>query len=636
MKPYVDMHLFILLVAFIALGGCWPMFDPMLARDSQLVGSPTTNTSNSALTAQTLTLSKKINTCLAGFIFLLTAGTYWIIMTFTSPLSNEIFLPSKFVEENVAIILSLLWPKHQRSFPDSGDLQVYYTTEITKVETSRLSTDPNPKPFLQPLCQDDLPKAFAKSELGKSVIAVKAFSPVMKSLVQVAIWNFFSFWLILVMVVNTLLYNGFLSNNITNDSIIRLILISVYAAMNIGNHYRTTTLLYRNFTVMIFQTCWAIICKSFIIGRGPFFLSGEDKFDHSRIKWASFKVELLGITERLNTYASLPKELDQVGLGLLEEQDKTESKLNEFVKLLREAEIKAYEKSTDSALEKVLANIAILLGICLATALAPWTSVQKFDATSVQLGSYALLLSISTGLLALVSSIGHLTDATESGQTLLRLQEKMITATSGQHVDENVSKNFWVWDPPIFGFSKGIKRQSQLTQFDLWRWRGLSPLKRLLSVLLGPALFLIPAIHGYNRTINQGPWNNYLTLKVQDDTFLCGIGRGSWFGRLTRLVIYKSEQERENLQAEGEQDNSKVAGGQQESQGTNGNSDISDAHTPKTVFAFLKVLSTLTDLSVALIRTRLENWAKSIRRVKMSEEVLKKMRHVYGEDKPAQ
>lgn len=39
---------------------------------------------------------------------------------------------------------------------------------------------------------------------GRSIIALKSFSPIMKTLVQIAIWNSFSFWLVLVMIINML------------------------------------------------------------------------------------------------------------------------------------------------------------------------------------------------------------------------------------------------------------------------------------------------------------------------------------------------------------------------------------------------------------------------------------------------
>ena len=119
----------------------------------------------------------------------------------------------------------------------------------------------------------------------------------------------------------------------------------------------------------------------------------------SSIVWPTFSFELFGTTERSNPYRLSIKKSDQVGSygpdsvwsswphsdkrrdSLLQVLDKTENRLDTVVKLLREAEIKMYEKALDSTLEKVLANVVILLGICLATALALWTSFQTTNAT---------------------------------------------------------------------------------------------------------------------------------------------------------------------------------------------------------------------------------------------------------------
>ena len=74
----------------------------------------------------------------------------------------------------------------------------------------------------------------------------------------------------------------------------------------------------------------------------------------------------------------------------------------------------------------MLANPAVLVGIYLATALTPWISAQVSGARSALSGSDAPLLSVSTGLLALVTGITQLMNATGSARIILLLQEKMI------------------------------------------------------------------------------------------------------------------------------------------------------------------------------------------------------------------
>lgn len=349
------------------------------------------------------------------------------------------------------------------------------------------------------------------------MVTVKAFSPAMKSLVQIAIWNYVGLWVALVMIVITLVYNGFLSHGITNDGVIRLILVGVYAVPSIEHRYNTMTLLYRNFTSLLFQTCWTTICKEFVFGDymayksrmitgGPVNLTLFDFF------CTSFDFELFGTMEHADTNENIIDEDNEIGSydesnifstwsdndkrrrSRLKAWDKIESKFDKFVKPIREAEIKAYEKATESALEKVLANVAVLLAICLATALAPWNSTKTISATSVQLGSYALLLSLSAGFSALISSMTQLTNATDSARTLLLLQEKTIAAHRIYDETEDVSNKFWLRYEPKFSLSKDIKGKSQLTSSSLWH--SMSLLDKLLCLLLGPALMLIPSMHG--------------------------------------------------------------------------------------------------------------------------------------------
>ncbi|KAL9041345.1 MAG: hypothetical protein Q9214_004145 [Letrouitia sp. 1 TL-2023] len=401
------------------------------------------------------------------------------------------------------------------------------------------------------------------------MVTVTAFSPIMKNLVQIAIWNSFSFWLVLIMILNTLVYNGFLSNNITDDSIIRLVLVGVYALANIVHQYFTTTLLYRNFTLVLFQACWTILCRKFV------FLSHQDYFsqlgdqdssdigDHSMV-WRTFHFELFGTTECSDTYRALTEESDTIGSkgadGLfqlwsdddkrrktcLKAQDKTESEFDKFVKPPREAEIKVYEKATESTLEKALANVVILLGICLSTALAPWTSFQKITATAAQLGSYALLLSISTGLLALVSSITQLTNVTESAKTLLLLQEKTIAASNNTDELKFLSWRLSYLEKPNFSFSKGIKGESRITPFGLWR--SMSLLNKLFYLLLGPALIFIPRFHWDHQNFKIG--GQMLNFTVQDINFGCFDFANKWSDSIIRPVSYRPPSDEEKLQME--------------------------------------------------------------------------------------
>lgn len=439
LKFYIDMHYFLLLIAWIASGDCWPIFegehklDLRTTQNSQLMGRSATN--DSAITARTITLSKGINTFLAGVIFLLTVITYMVIMRYTTTLSNEIILPSRFLEKNIAAVLSTTWPEHiidspNETFPPESPWVLFLIGSFRwtskpiiealgfldiGLRSQPRNSDSQPKDSDSQSENSDSQSENSDSQSRNSFIVVKVFSPVMKNLVQIAIWNWFSLWLVLIMIVNTIIYNV-VSKSFTRESKIRLVLIGVYALANFGHQFYIAKLLYRNFNSVIFQTCWTLICQQFIFLTYDDFLTefhqmksrGDDRGNTT--VWNTFNLELLGRTEHSDTYQAQVDAFDHTAVNYvvlpddkrwtchLNVQDKTKSKFDKFTKPLREAEIKAYEKATESALEKALVNVAVLLGICLATALAPWTSLQTTNAIVAQLGLYALLLSISTGL----------------------------------------------------------------------------------------------------------------------------------------------------------------------------------------------------------------------------------------------
>jgi hypothetical protein len=442
----------------------------------ELVLATETSSNSSILTPQTKELSKRVNTSLSGAIFVLTAATYWILMRYTPDLSHEIGLPPRFLENNIAALLSKTWPEKYMGPSTEKMPQLVnglawvlfckaYSGVSTKEGSQRLPIVRGAEVYgIQGSSEvQELATSQPIQPSDKRAIKVRTFSPVMKSLVQVAVWNHVSFWMVLAMVVNTVIYNGFATNNITNDGKLRLILVGIFALANLLSQWHISVQLYRNFTYAVFQSCWTLICNDFIFLKGSDYrFHRKDTYfdlyldellqDSSREVWATLDLELFGKAERSYTHQLLFEGTDTVGSWSHEggadnkfdwqpwadndkrrqshlkarSADRAESDFDKFTKPVRDAELKAYEKSAETVLEKMLANIAALLAICLATLLAPWTSMDKNDATTSQLGSYALLLTISTGLLAITSIIGQLANATESARNLLKLQERAI------------------------------------------------------------------------------------------------------------------------------------------------------------------------------------------------------------------
>jgi hypothetical protein len=175
---------------------------------------------------------------------------------------------------------------------------------------------------------------------------------------------------------------------------------------------------------------------------------------------------------------------------------------------LYKSEIAVLERATESSLERVTANVVIVFGICLATGLSPWTSTLLNDATSTQLGSYAMLLSVSSGLAALLTSSSYLNNMLSAATKVVELTEAVL-----------------LW--PVDRFDEDLGRPSRDYSFRrhaitlLTLWRAMDLAQKLIALLFGPMLVLL-------RKSCEAP--NFLELKIK-------LGRKVlWF--TTRYGVY--------------------------------------------------------------------------------------------------
>lgn len=544
-------------MAWLAPGSCSPLTESQnnvnlnLARSSPSTGLSAA--SSDTTTFQAGARVRGINTGLAGLVVLLSMGTYWLLIIYATPLSDRIILPSRLLEDNIAALLSATWLRVQKYTSEQYEKDkeyglalfhkepihnIYDVDEEGKVITTKLSES-----YILGLGFEDVKKQADDQLTGTNFMAsVKVSSPVMKNLVQIAVWNSVSFWLVFVMVVNTVMLDGFISGNIVTESWLCLTLVTLYAAANFGHQYRTSILLYKNFTIVVFQACWRIVCKEFTMlsffdyhgwANGDADRKALVSREGSDVVWTSFDLDLFGAAQLSNTYRFVNPTSDRMasyeeGRGfqilpadfvrkrcILKKRDKAESNVEKVLKADWEAEIKSLEKATESGLDRVLFNVVVMLGICLATGLTPWTSYRSTDATSAQLGSYALLLSISTGIVALLGSITHLTNATQSAERLLLLQQATIRAEYRTHSSDEPR----VLGPgrPQLSFLHDIRGRSQVTQWGLWRLAALR--EKLLWILFGSALILVPRFFPDCRK------DDTLYFKLED--FLFGYSDGT-------------------------------------------------------------------------------------------------------------
>ena len=81
----------------------------------------------------------------------------------------------------------------------------------------------------------------------------------MRNVIQLVIWEWVSLWLVVIMIFNTLLYNGIIGGGSpTNDRYPRLALISIYLLLYIFHFVATWYVFLKVPTLITLQASWAV------------------------------------------------------------------------------------------------------------------------------------------------------------------------------------------------------------------------------------------------------------------------------------------------------------------------------------------------------------------------------------------
>lgn len=159
----------------------------------------------------------------------------------------------------------------------------------------------------------------------------------------------------------------------------------------------------------------------------------------------------------------------------------------EHLKTMIDSEVKTLEKAAESGLEKLLANVIVILGICLSTGLAPWTTVRSQESVATQIGSYAIILSVGTGVTSIIASLNSLSTAVDSATALRRFQNYIFS------IDNQLYGKTVVGRYARFGFPFTLDPNipDMITLSDLFS-STTSKRRWILWLVWGPAMGLIP------------------------------------------------------------------------------------------------------------------------------------------------
>lgn len=151
-------------------------------------------------------------------------------------------------------------------------------------------------------------------------------------------------------------------------------------------------------------------------------------------------------------------------------------------------DIKSCVDSGASALDNIIVNVMTVLGITITTGFSVWTMWSDSITESSQLGSLALLASLTLGTGAMFTSAIHLSIMESAFQNALFLKELIINGESSSHVSKRALKR------RILGFTHGSVGYRAVGMRDLIK------LSNIVTVyLFGPAYTLLPTAADHDR-----------------------------------------------------------------------------------------------------------------------------------------
>jgi hypothetical protein len=149
-------------------------------------------------------------------------------------------------------------------------------------------------------------------------------------------------------------------------------------------------------------------------------------------------------------------------------------------------EINSTVESGGLALDRIVTNVMTIVGITITTGFSVWTSSTSSETS--QLGSLALLASLTLGTGAMFSSAIELSVMDDSFRNVLFLKEVMINGQAASHVEKRALRK------TATGFTHNTVSTKPVRMRDLARHTGFWSL-----LLFGPGYGFLPSKEDYDR-----------------------------------------------------------------------------------------------------------------------------------------
>lgn len=483
--------------------------------------------------------------------------TYTILIQRGSLMATTSLYPRRPIEANIGTLLDAAWPasaldpaKAASASEGAGGyaIRLFYIGKMAKdggngrVAKGRMEASAAPE-----------------GEEQRRALWLTSGSALTKNVAQLLVWEWMSLWLVVLMLLATLLFNGFLTGNLNPDSFPRLTIIGLFVAAYAVHFCYVWMVCLRFFRNVFGGAAWSLLERAnFVVAEtdklqrhtpgSSFSFRSIDKASDSYVP--TVFTATFGSPDAVDPTPSPPAPLDEkltqvsssttllgshgpLSPGALEEA----SDLTELRAALGTiAETQKAERATATAastlaLDRVIANTMLVMGVTLSSGFAAWTSAQMTEnspnnTTTTQIGSLALLASLALGAAAMFTSAMHLEIMGTAFRNILSLKEVKINGMALDHyrkrrsgvVDVPGGRRGDAGQKPSLAFTQGTMELAEVELRDIFRTNTQSRggLGGLLGLaLFGPAYALLPTTGDSLRKSQQ-----------MDFDFLAAVGTG--------------------------------------------------------------------------------------------------------------
>lgn len=443
-----------------------------------------------------------VNTVLAVASALLVSATYAVLIGPGTRLASTSKLPLAAIESNIGALLERSWPDKSSSphLPDAKDLsndaiRLLYVGKLDG-ETPRWARGVEQ-------CEDA-----PKRRIDTPPVWLTTGSTLTKSMVQLAIWEWVSIWMVLAMVISTLLFNGFFTNNKRPDNYPRLIIMMIYFAGFCVHSWYVWKTCKSFFSLAAAGASWSLLNKA------AFASVDATQLDAALKGGPPPVLKQVGKLARSDTFppiegcylkdVSVSQPQMNTGPVNTNEDMGAITTMNGW----QRREVDSTMEAGKTALERVVTNVMTMLGITITTGFSGWTSVLVTTDSTSQLGSLALLASLTLGAGAMFSSAIDLSVMVSSFRNVLFLKEVMINGQALAHVQKRRSKITSI------GFTQGSVTMRPV------RVRDLAKSSHLWSLIFfGSAYVLLPSEKDHSRQAAGAEYEFAIRLREKSVLF---------------------------------------------------------------------------------------------------------------------